>query len=298
MHSLQGTSIMNTLKSIYMLVAPLVLMIVIGYAIYQLMAAPFDLSWIAVLLTALPLMVFLMDVMILQSTPRTHEFLPKHTLVVALGLLMILAIALFPSINNLRDTNTFALMLAELSVAIYIAYIFWYSSLQRGQSQLLVKGKKLPAFTVYDDGIEISSDLFLGNPLVIIFYRGNWCPFCVAQVKELVKDYKQLALEGVEFLLISPQPEKFTQAMAKRFDVPFKFLSDPNNNTASQLGINHDNGLPAGMNVLGYSADTVYPTVIVTNSKGKIIYLNETNSFRDRPDPLEYLELITNDKSV
>lgn len=290
--------LLNIIKSLYMLFAPLILMVIIGYACFQLFSDPFDLSWIAVLLTSLPLMVFLMQVMIFQSTPRTHEFLPGHTLTVALGLVMILIIALFPRINHSLETNTLALVLAELSVVIYIAYIVWYSSLERSKNSFLQKGNKLPIFTVFGNGEEISSDTFLGNPLVIIFYRGNWCPFCVAQVKELVKDYKELALQGVEFLLISPQPESNTQAMAERFDVPFKFLSDPNNVTAKQLGINHDNGLPAGMNVLGYSSDTVYPTVIVINSKGEIIYLNETDSFRDRPDPLEYLELITNDKSV
>ncbi len=281
-----------------MLIAPLVLMAIVGYSIYQLLVTAFDLAWLAVLLSSLPLMVFLMQVMVFQSTPRTHEFLPTHTLIVSLGLVMILIISLFPSLNSTLQINTIALVLTEISVVIYIAYIVWYSSLQRGINLHLKVGSSLPPFTVYENGERLSSKSFLGNPLVIIFYRGNWCPFCVAQIKELVKDYQELALQGVGFLLVSPQPDGNTEAMAKRFNVPFKFVSDPDNNTARQLGLNHDNGLPAGMNVLGYNSDTVYPTVIVTNSKGIIIYLNETDSFRDRPDPLEYLELITNDKSV
>jgi len=281
-----------------MLVAPLLLMVIIGYSIYQLVIQAFDLSWIAVLLTALPLMVFLMEVMVFQSKPRTHEFLPKHTLVVAIGLVMILVLSLFPSIQKNIELNTLSLMLAELSVAIYIAYIFWYSALKRGTNITLALGKQIPSFIVYDNGTKIKSESYLGNPLVIIFYRGNWCPFCIAQIKELVATYQQLALEGVKFILISPQPDKNTQAIATQFDVPFSFLSDPKNKTATQLGINHDKGLPAGMSILGYSADTVYPTVIVTNSSGEIIYLNETDSFRDRPDPMEYLNQITNDKIV
>ncbi len=289
---------MNALKSLYMLLAPLTLMAVIVYAIYQLVASPFDFAWVAVLLTALPLMVFLMGVMIFQNKPRTHDYLPVHSLVVALGMAMILVLFIIPSLQSNVKLNTMSLVLAEISTAIYILYLFWYSSLGRVANTKLALGRALPEFKVYDEDQEINSASFKGKPLVLIFYRGNWCPFCVAQIKELAKDYQELSLQGVKFLLISPQPEYQTKAIAKKFNVPFTFLSDLGNFTAKQLGIYHKNGLPTGMNILGYNSDTVYPTVIVTNSKGEVIYLNETNSFRDRPDPMEYLPLIADKKAA
>jgi peroxiredoxin len=287
---------MNQLKSIYMLVSPMLLMAIIGISIYQMLTYLFDWSWVAVLLTALPLMVFLMDVMIFKSKPRTRDYLPMHTLIVSLGLIMILVLFVFPYLQPEVKLNTLSLILAELAVGIYIAYVLWYSSLGREDLNILRVGMNLPSFEVYSKDEMILSESFLGYKTVIIFYRGDWCPFCVAQIRELADQYNQLALSGVKFLLISPQPEKNTEALAKKFEVPFTFLSDPGNETATQLGINHDKGLPSGMGMLGYSADTVYPTVIVTDKKGKIIYLNETDSFRDRPDPDEYLNFLIKNK--
>ena len=116
----------------------------------------------------------------------------------------------------------------------------------------------------------------------------------MAQIKELAQQYRQLVLSGIKIVLISPQPERITENLAKRFNVPFIFLADKGNKSAGMLGLNHKSGLPKGLELYGYNSDTVYPTVIVTNKTGKIIYLDETPSFRNRPEPKQYLNILLN----
>ena len=53
-----------------------------------------------------------------------------------------------------------------------------------------------------------------------------------------------------------------------------------------------ENGLPAGMEILGYDKDTVYPTVLITDADGRIIYSDLTNNYRIRPEPEEFIKLL------
>ena len=49
-------------------------------------------------------------------------------------------------------------------------------------------GHSLPDFLVADEsGNPIRSVQVTGSPTVMMFVRGNWCPFCTSQVKDLTK---------------------------------------------------------------------------------------------------------------
>jgi hypothetical protein len=74
--------------------------------------------------------------------------------------------------------------------------------------------------------------------------------------------------------------------------VSFDFLTDDGNRAAEKLGIAHRNGLPAGMQALGYAGDTVLPTVIITAKGGEILWVHETDNYRVRPEPQTYLGVL------
>ena len=178
-------------------------------------------------------------------------------------------------------------------LAAYGLYDFWYSDLGREDSPVLSEGRQLPVFQANrGDGSEFTSESLLGSPAIIIFFRGNWCPFCVAQIKEMVNSYQQLADKGVKVVFISPQHEKQSAALAQRFQVPCEFLSDRQNRAADTLGIAAEGGLPLGMEALGYDSDTVLPTAIVIDGQGKILYCDQTANYRVRPEPQAYLDVL------
>jgi peroxiredoxin len=114
----------------------------------------------------------------------------------------------------------------------------------------------------------------------------------MAQIKEIAGQYQQLQDMGVRVALISPQPHKFTIGLAKKFDVEFDFLTDENNRAARSLKIDSPNGIPMGMQMLGYDSETVMPTVIITAAGGRILWVHETDNYRVRPDPDVYLAVL------
>jgi peroxiredoxin len=169
-------------------------------------------------------------------------------------------------------------------------YARWYSRLDRILQVGLEVGARLPHFEVLDvDGMPVSSESFLGQPTAFVFIRGNWCPLCVAQVRELAAGYESLNARGIVVALISPQPLDETRALAERFGVAFRYLTDPDATAAALLGIRHDGGVPPGVTQLGYEADTVFPTVIVIDESGTIVFSDETDDYRVRPEPALFI---------
>ncbi len=244
------------------------------------------LSWGGVLLVTAPFIVFLGRLMIFQNIARTSARFPT---------LIVLGIAgvLLASWGCARGGSLAAPLLAIVAWIGFVVYSYWYSSFGRQPSEQLQIGNSLPNFELTDvTGQKVSSSSFSDKPTIWIFYRGNWCPLCMAQIKELVADYKELQSRGVRIVLISPQPHNNTIALAKRFDAPFAFLTDEGNRAAHALGISHPDGLPMGMQLLGYDSDTVLPTVIITDKGGRVLWAHETDNYRIRPEPGIYLAVL------
>ena len=71
--------------------------------------------------------------------------------------------------------------------------------------------------------------------------------------------------------------------------MPFHFLVDADHEASKRLGIFAKDGLPAGLQVLGYRSDTVWPTVIMTDADGTILFADLTDNYRVRPEPDAFL---------
>ncbi len=193
----------------------------------------------------------------------------------------------------LRDFNLNGVALNVLLTIGWIIYIKWYSVFEDRETEILKVGKMLPDFVLENTSKEkISSRIFLGNPTIYLFYRGNWCPLCMAQIKEIAGQYKELEDRGVNMVFVSPQPHYYSEKLSKKYDLGFHYLQDTDNEVAHQLGILSENGIPAGFQALGFDSDTVMPTVVITDPKGRIAFADLTDNYRVRPEPETFLAVI------
>ncbi len=181
---------------------------------------------------------------------------------------------------------------ACVAFGLLLLYVYWYARFGRFSSIRLEVGNKLPEFRLTDlDGASVDSGEFVGRPTVLLFYRGNWCALCMGQVAELAARHEEFAGLGVDVVLVSPQDPERSRELAARHDVPFRFLVDPGSAAAAELDIAVGQGVPAGF-ARGYPRDTVMPTVIVTNANGTILYSDQTDNYRVRPEPDIFLAIL------
>lgn len=106
-------------------------------------------------------------------------------------------------------------------------------------SRVIKPGETLPVFTLPDATGKIvsSSDLLAKQPLLITFYRGEWCPFCNITLAALQKRHPEYLARGVQFVAISPELPNMSLSMTEKHDLEFPVLSDAGLKYARQLGI-------------------------------------------------------------
>ena len=283
---------MNLLKSVFISAFVTWLAVVSICAMIQLARGIEPLlSWLGLALSAISPLAFFIKAF-LSKTPRTPRHPVEYSVLGGLGLAitMVVSYRYGPAAGHVH-------VWAAITLVLWMVYLRWYSVFRGRDARLLRPGSALPDFRLESpQGHIVSSESFKAKPHLLLFYRGNWCPICTAQIEELATAYRQLEEMGVGVVLISSQSAGKNQALAARFDVPMIFLRDADNSAAKQLGIFHKWGTPMGLQLLGYGSDTVLPTVILTNQDGRIIHIDQTDNYRVRPEP-GFLEALLREKA-
>ncbi|MDA0679930.1 MAG: peroxiredoxin family protein [Proteobacteria bacterium] len=275
------------LKSLFIFPAVGIVLVLLVFSLFQAFVSDHEkTAWLGAAIAALPLPI-LLGWLTLSSKERTSENLPFLLTMAAAGVMVAVWEQFIEVTGGWAPTAV-----ALASACIFGIYVFWYSRFGRVPSALLAVGNRLPAFELPDsDGGRFSSGELLGSPAVVLFYRGNWCPLCMAQIKEMANRYKDLEAMGINIVLISPQPDEQSRKLALMHKVPFRFLVDKDNDLAASLGIGVANGVPIGLPG-GYAPDTVLPTLVVTNASGTIVFSDQTDNYRVRPEPDIFLAIL------
>ncbi len=270
------------LKSIFISAYGTAAAVLSGWVVYALVSGAPALPWFGALLAIAPLPVLLGVFMVARPAARTSANLPVLAALIGTGLALAIA--------GYGSGGVTPITVAVTGVVGYLAYVVWYSRFGRVRAATIDVGQPLPDFELQThDGNAFNSKSLRGAPAVVMFYRGNWCPLCVAQVREMAAAYRELERRGARVLLVSPQPAGHSASLSRKFDAPMEFLVDPDNATARQLGIADRYGTPAGMQALGYATETVMPTVLVVDADGLILLSDQTDNYRVRPEPETFL---------
>ncbi len=100
-------------------------------------------------------------------------------------------------------------------------------------------GEKAPDFTLLDVfGKPVSlSELLQHGPVVVTFYRGEWCPFCNLQLRAYQNILPQIQALGASLVAISPQTPDHSLSTVEKKELTFTVLSDVGNSVARQYKI-------------------------------------------------------------
>src|SRR5580698_774099 len=107
------------------------------------------------------------------------------------------------------------------------------------EQQILAVGSKIPEFALPDSTGRIvkSSDLLALGPLVIDFFRGRWCPYCVTELEAWRDLYSVIRERGALLVAISPQTIRQSDFTQGQHSIPFPILYDSTCAVAEQFGI-------------------------------------------------------------
>ncbi len=78
------------------------------------------------------------------------------------------------------------------------------------------------------DGAPVTlAELYATGPVLLVFYRGGWCPYCNYQVHELATAWPEFQSRGVTPVMISVDRMEEAAKTQASWEIPFPVLSDP-----------------------------------------------------------------------
>src|SRR5271163_836416 len=103
----------------------------------------------------------------------------------------------------------------------------------------LKAGQAAPEFTLPDAyGREVSLKTMLAKgPVVVSFYRGEWCPYCNIELHGLQEALPKMQELGATLIAISPEKPDHGIIATEKNKLTFPVLSDFGNRVARQFGI-------------------------------------------------------------
>ena len=103
----------------------------------------------------------------------------------------------------------------------------------------LKEGAQAPDFTLPDAlGNAVTlSHLLAQGPVVITFYRGEWCPYCNLELRAYQGVLPQLQELGATLVAISLQTPDHSLSLVEKQQLTFTVLSDVGNRVARQFGL-------------------------------------------------------------
>jgi peroxiredoxin len=182
------------------------------------------------------------------------------------------------------------------------------------ESRILPVGATAPNFALPDaiNGKLIrSSDLLAVGPLIITFFRGRWCPYCMTELEAWQAAFPAVRERGALLVAISPQLARQNDFTVQQHHLTFPLLTDAGSRLATQFGIAYTVTEPMqqhyrsilinipfinGSQLAPDGSDDTWrlplPATFVLSQSDTVLFAEAHADHRVRPDPQDVLAVL------
>lgn len=167
-------------------------------------------------------------------------------------------------------------------------------------------GDSAPDFTAptYDGGMVTLSSAYAKGPVVLIFYRGAWCPFCSLHLKSFQEKKSEFDLLGASIIAVSVDKPEYLKQMSDKNALSFSVVSDAQAEilknyhvlytVPAELAEKYKNEYQIDLEAhSGRSDHTIaVPATYVIAPGGKIIFAYSNEDYKVRTKPEEVLDVL------
>jgi len=172
-------------------------------------------------------------------------------------------------------------------------------------SGVLKAGDPRPDFVLPDaDGeLVFSDDLLRAGPVVVVFFRGEWCPFCRTTLAALNDVACDVEAAGGTLVALSPDTAAFRKRAWHTQGLRFPVLNDADGAVSLQFGTLfrvpdglRDFYLTAGIDLTLRHGDTSWflpmPATFIAGSDGILRFAHASGDITERIEPRDIISLI------
>ncbi|MEO6070533.1 MAG: peroxiredoxin-like family protein [Chitinophagaceae bacterium] len=192
----------------------------------------------------------------------------------------------------------------KLFLPLLLFTFSFFTSFAQDKPEGLFINSKAPDFKGKDqNGKEISlKDLRKKGPVVIVFYRGFWCPYCNKELSHFQDSLQYLTAKGAQVIAISPENAEGILKTVEKTKASFSILSDKDMKIAKGYGVSfavdektiarYKN---AGIDLLANNdqkdkASLPVPAVYIINKDGAITFRYFDADYRKRVSVKDILQ--------
>lgn len=187
-----------------------------------------------------------------------------------------------------------------------IVFLITISSVAQINNEHLNIGELAPKIIGVDqNGKSVNSTKILqDNKILLVFYRGNWCPYCKKHLSSLQDHLKKFTKKGVYVMVVSPETVERTVETQNKLKTTFSILHDSDNKIMKDYKVAYEvneQNVPnyfeaisrkiAAYNVKNNNVLPV-PATYLIGQDGKIIYVQYDPDYKNRSDFDEILKLL------
>ncbi len=168
---------------------------------------------------------------------------------------------------------------------------------QNLEDRALKVGDIAPDFTLPDaEGLPVSLyDTLQHNAVIISFFRGNWCPFCMAELTHYQEAINNNLVDSATVIAISPQSIHFNHDLKVQNNLEFRILSDKGNEIADKYGLVftlqeniREIYKNMGADLELFNSDNTYklpiPATYLIDKNKKIVFSSVSTNYMERAD--------------
>jgi peroxiredoxin len=166
-------------------------------------------------------------------------------------------------------------------------------------------GDRAPDFALHDQlgrPVSLAGELEQG-PVVLVFYRGEWCPYCNLLLRTYGLRAADFSARGARLVAVSPQTPDNSLTMAEKHSLEFPVLSDEGGEVIGTYGLKYDVDEPTHSLLEGVGVDVAKfngkggwilpaPAVFVIDRKGIVRFAGVNGNFTERVEPDEALAAV------
>ncbi len=142
---------------------------------------------------------------------------------------------------------------------------------------MLRLGDTAPDFTlpnpVSGDSVHLAD--LRGCDVLVVFFRGTWCPFCREQMRVLSENYAQLQQAGIAIVGVVCQSKATVAYYLRTHPLPFPLLVDGSRQVARLYGTHYY------LSHEGFNLS--HPALFILDKNGMITFAHVGRSMSDLP---------------
>lgn len=147
-----------------------------------------------------------------------------------------------------------------------------------------------------------TSEILKTNKVLIVFYRGNWCPHCKKHLTSLQEHLEAFTKKGVYVMVVTPETVDRTLETEKKFKTSFSIVHDADNRIMDDYKVSFEvnkANVPkyysvVSSKVAAYNAENnnvlPVPATYLIDQDGKISYVHYDPDYKKRSDFSEILK--------